>query len=44
MSSATSFVLPVTAIDGKPVGNGKPGETTLRLRELYIRDKIANAI
>lgn len=44
VSSATSFVLPVTAIDGKPVGSGKPGETTLRLRELYIRDKIASAI
>ncbi|MDE1157070.1 MAG: D-amino-acid transaminase [Neorhizobium sp.] len=44
VSSATSFVLPVTRIDGKPVGDGQPGETTLRLRELYIRDKLASAI
>lgn len=44
VSSATSFVLPVTRIDGKPVGDGKPGDKTLRLRELYILEKLAGAI
>jgi D-alanine transaminase len=37
ITSATTFVMPVTSIDGKPVGDGKPGELTLRLREIYIR-------
>ncbi len=37
ITSATTFVLPVTSIDGKVIGDGKPGELTLRLREIYIR-------
>lgn len=37
MSSATTFVLPITSIDGKPVANGKPGPISLALRELYIK-------
>jgi D-alanine transaminase len=44
ISSATNFVLPVTAIDGQPVGDGRPGERTLLLRKLYIEQKIASAI
>ncbi|KQQ75140.1 D-amino acid aminotransferase [Rhizobium sp. Leaf321] len=44
ITSATNFVMPVTRIDGKPVGDGKPGPLTLKLRELYIADKIASAI
>lgn len=44
ITSATNFVLPVTAIDGRPVGDGKPGPLTLRLRELYIEQKLAEAI
>lgn len=35
MTSATSWALPITSIDGKKVGNGKPGPVALRLRELY---------
>jgi D-alanine transaminase len=35
-TSATVFVQPVVSIDGKPVGNGKPGPMTERLREIYI--------
>lgn len=35
MTSASTFVLPITSIDGKPVGNGKPGPVTQRLMELY---------
>jgi D-alanine transaminase len=37
ITSATTFVMPVTSIDGKPVGDGKPGDITLRLREIYIQ-------
>lgn len=36
-TSAGSFVMPVVELDDKPIGNGKVGEITLRLRELYIR-------
>lgn len=35
ITSASTFVLPVTAIDGAPVGNGKPGPVTQRLMALY---------
>ena len=35
-TSASGFVLPVVSIDGRPVGNGKPGAVTRRLRALYI--------
>ena len=32
ITSATSIVMPVTSIDGRPVGNGEPGMLALRLR------------
>jgi len=35
-TSASSFVLPVIEIDGRPIGSGRAGMTTNRLRELYI--------
>jgi D-alanine transaminase len=35
-SAAGSLILPVVTIDGRPVGDGKPGPVTARLRELYI--------
>jgi D-alanine transaminase len=35
-TSASSFVMPVVAIDGRPVGTGKPGALTRRLRQLYL--------
>ncbi len=35
-TSATLFVQPVVSIDGKPIGNGKPGPMTERLREIYV--------
>ncbi|MGY2572382.1 D-amino-acid transaminase [Vibrio sp. C8] len=37
ISSATTFVWPVVAIDDKPVGSGKPGEIALKLRDIYIK-------
>ena len=36
ISSATTFIWPVVSIDGKPVGNGKPGPISLRLRDIYV--------
>lgn len=36
ISSATSYVLPVTQIDDKVIGNGKSGSFTLELRKLYL--------
>ncbi|MBI3513163.1 MAG: D-amino-acid transaminase [Proteobacteria bacterium] len=35
LTSTTSFVTPITKLDGKPVGSGKPGPVADRLRELY---------
>lgn len=36
ISSATG-IIPVTAIDGKPIGDSKPGTVTRRIQELYAR-------
>lgn len=36
ITSATNFVMPVVSVDGKPVGEGKPGAFTLRLRALFL--------
>lgn len=36
ITSAGNLVAPVVEIDGKPIGDGKPGTATRRLRELYI--------
>lgn len=36
ISSATTFVWPVVSIDGKPVGDGKPGPIAQRLRDIYL--------
>lgn len=36
LTSTTSFVLPVTRIDGAPVGDGMPGPLTRRLRDHYV--------
>ncbi len=35
ITSSTNFVMPVTRIDDRPVGNGHPGILTQRLREVY---------
>ncbi|MCX8501106.1 MAG: D-amino-acid transaminase [Alphaproteobacteria bacterium] len=36
LTSASSFVTPVVSIDGKPIGNGKPGEVATELRRRYL--------
>jgi len=35
-TSASSLVMPVTSIDGRPIGGGSPGPLTRELRQLYI--------
>jgi D-alanine transaminase len=37
LTSTTSLVLPVTRIDGRPVGDGKPGAISQSLRDMYLR-------
>lgn len=37
LTSASNFVLPVVSVDGRPIGNGRPGALTRRLRELYLQ-------
>ena len=36
LSSATTFVLPIIEIDGKQIGDGKPGPVAKKMREMYI--------
>ena len=36
LTSTTSFVRGIVRIDGSPVGDGKPGPLTVRLRDLYL--------
>ena len=36
LSSATTFVLPIIEIDGKKIGDGKPGEFAIKMRKMYI--------
>jgi D-alanine transaminase len=38
LTSTSSHVLPVTRVDGAPIGDGKPGRVALRLRELYLAE------
>ena len=44
ITGAGALVLPVVAIDGKPVGDGRVGPLASRLRRLYIERAKANAI
>jgi D-alanine transaminase len=36
VSSASGFVMPVVRINGKAIGDGKPGSATIQLRNAYI--------
>ena len=36
LTSTTAFVRGIVRIDGSPVGDGKPGPVTVRLRDLYL--------
>lgn len=44
ITSASSFVMPVVEIDGKPLGDGAPGSVALRLREIYLDESRKFAI
>lgn len=44
ITSATSLVTPVVAIDGHTLGDGRPGPVVRRLRELYIEQSRQSAI
>ena len=37
VSGTTSEILPVVQVDGRPIGDGKPGPVTRRLQEAYGR-------
>ncbi|MXQ11711.1 D-amino-acid transaminase [Microvirga makkahensis] len=37
LTSASMFVVPIVSIDGRAIGNGKPGPITKKLRDIYIR-------
>ena len=43
-TAASIFVMPVVEVDGKPVGNGKPGPVAVRLREIYLDEMRKAAI
>lgn len=36
LTSTTSFVLPITSLNGEKIGDGKPGPISRRLREWYV--------
>ena len=44
ITGAGALVLPVIAVDGKPVGSGAPGPVAKRLRALYIEHAKATAL
>ncbi|MDB5465457.1 MAG: D-alanine aminotransferase [Phenylobacterium sp.] len=44
ITGAGTLVLPVIAVDGRPVGKGAPGPVAARLRRLYIERARATAI
>ena len=44
VTSASTFVMPVVAIDGQAVGAGAPGPVASRLREIYIDESRKAAI
>lgn len=43
ISSAGTFALPVVKVNDQKIGNGRVGELTLKLRELYIQHALAEA-
>ncbi len=44
ITSASTFVHPVIAIDEVPVGSGRPGPLARKLRGLYIEEALASAL
>ncbi|MND28642.1 D-alanine aminotransferase [compost metagenome] len=44
LTSASNFIVPITSIDGKPLGDGKPGPMFTRLRKLYMDNARRTAV
>ncbi|MCY1203220.1 D-alanine aminotransferase [compost metagenome] len=44
ITDSIGMVVPVVAIDRQPIGSGKPGPASTRLRERYIKDRLANGV
>jgi len=44
ITSASSFVCPVVEIDGQPIGDGKPGATVTKLRQIYLEEARKTAL
>jgi D-alanine transaminase len=44
ISGASTYILPVTKVDDRDIGSGRPGKTCKRLREVYIAHARATAI
>lgn len=44
ITSASTFVMPVIAIDGSPIGIGTPGPVAARLREIYLDESRNSAL
>lgn len=44
ITSASTFVMPVVEINGEPIGEGRPGRVSRRLREIYIEESRKRAI
>ncbi|TRL42655.1 D-amino-acid transaminase [Rhizobium straminoryzae] len=44
LTSATNFIVPITTIDGQPVGDGTPGPIFKRLRALYMEHARRTAV
>ncbi|SMC80544.1 D-amino-acid transaminase [Primorskyibacter flagellatus] len=44
ITSASTFVMPVVAIDGTAIGDGVPGAKALRLREIYLEESRKTAV
>ena len=44
ITSASTFVMPVVEIDGVALGDGKPGNSAARLREIYLEESMKQAL
>lgn len=44
LTAASSFLIPITSIDGDPVGTGQPGPVARRLRSLYVQAARSSAL
>ena len=44
VTSASSYVCPVIAIDGRKIGGGEPGPVVRRLRDIYLNNARATAL